>query len=131
MDKINYLETLPLSGIAKYTGSRQPKDGVPFTGYPRQHPSDKNKLVFVNDPLGRPAVLEFRLEDVLFVEECHSAVTETGEGIPIIKLFIRKGAAGVILEPFEVNTPEQFDGKLRDLRARAGEQFAGRPGAGL
>ncbi|MCL2265037.1 MAG: hypothetical protein FWC22_03245 [Treponema sp.] len=102
MNDINYLEMLPVSSITKYAKG-QPEKGVPFTGYPRVHPSDKNSLILVNDPLGdEPKVLEFKLEDILFVEEVPSAVTEAGEGVPLVKLWVQKGAVGVILEPFEV-----------------------------
>lgn len=114
----SYLETLPLSEIAKYPGG-PPKDAFPFTGYPRQHPSEKDKLILVYDPLGlNPMVLEFRLEDVLYVEEVHSAVTQSGEGIPLVKLWLRRGAHGVLLEPFEVDDPVQFVGKAQALRDR-------------
>ena len=135
----NYLEMLPLKDIAKYAGGR-PRDAVPFAGYPRQHPSEKNQLILVYDPLGAiPTVLEFKLEDVLFVEEIPSAVTEAGEGIPLIRLWVRKGAHGVILEPFEVNTPIQFTGKIHEIRERLLGGFAptgkasrsGRSGKGL
>ena len=102
MYKINYLEMLPLSSITKYAKG-QPNDGIPFTGFPRVHPSDKSKLFLMKDPLGNePTILEFKLEDILFVEEEPSAVTETGEGVPMIKLWIKRGAVGVKLEPFEV-----------------------------
>ena len=128
MNSASYLEMLPLSSIAKYAGG-QPKNGLPFTGYPRQHPSEKDKLILVNDPLGPgPTVLEFKLEDVLFVEEIPSAVTEAGEGVPLVKLWIRRGAHGVILEPFEVNDPVQFTGKVREIRERF---LQNRPRAGL
>ncbi|MCL2242865.1 MAG: hypothetical protein FWC03_00155 [Treponema sp.] len=112
MNKNNYLEMLPLSGIAKYAKG-QPKDGVPFFGHPRAHPSEKNKLILVNDPLGpNPAVLEFLFEDVMFVEEIPSAVTESGEGVPMVKIWIRRGAVGMILEPFEVDDNTQFAAKV-------------------
>lgn len=118
MNANNYLEMLPLSGIIKYAKG-QPKDGIPFAGYPRVHPSEKNKLILVNDPLGNePTVLEFKLEDVLFVEEIPSAITEAGEGIPMVKLWIKRGAIGVIMEPFEVNDPIQFAGKVRKIKER-------------
>jgi hypothetical protein len=116
MNSKNYLEMLPLSGIAKYTKG-QPNDGIPFTGYPRVHPSEKNKIILVYDPLGvEPTVLEFKLEDILFVEECPSAVTEAGEGVPLIKLWVRRGAVGMILEPFEVNDPAHLAGKVHAIK---------------
>jgi hypothetical protein len=106
-----FLEMLPLSGIAKYSGG-PPRDAVPFSGYPRQHPSEKDKLLLINDPLGlNPTILEFKLEDVLFLEETHSAVTESGEAAPLVKLWIRRHARGVILEPFEVDEQVQFAGR--------------------
>jgi hypothetical protein len=109
---------LPLSGIAKYAKG-QSKDGIPFTGYPRVHPSEKNKLILVYDPLGaEPIALEFKLEDILFVEEVPSAVTEAGEGVPMVKLWVRRGAVGMILEPFEVNENIQLAGKVRAIKER-------------
>ena len=118
MNKINYLEMQPLSGITKYVKG-QPNDGVPFAGYPRVHPSDKTKLILVNDPLGNePTVLEFKLEDILFVEEIPSAVTEAGEGVPMVKLWVQRGAVGVILEPFEVNDPIQFANRVQAVKKR-------------
>ena len=118
MNKINYLEMLPLSSITKYAKG-QSGDGVPFSGYPRAHPSDKTKLILVNDPLGlEPTVLEFNLDDILFLDEIPSAVTETGEGVPLVKLWIKRGAVGLILEPFEVNDPIQFAGRIRAVRER-------------
>ena len=114
----NYLETLPISDIAKYAGG-PPRDALPFEGYPRQHPSEKNKIILVYDPLGKnPTVMELKLEDILYIEEIPSAVTETGEGVPLIKLWIRMGAHGVILEPFEVNDPLQFAGLSQEIRDR-------------
>jgi len=114
----SYLELLPLNNIAKYSGGYH-KDCVSFTGYPRQHPSEKNKFLLVYDPLGiTPTVLEFKLEDVNFAEEIPSVVTEKGEGIPLIKLWVRIGAHGVILEPFEVNKPIEFAGKVQEIRER-------------
>jgi hypothetical protein len=128
MNNFSYLEALPLNKIAKYSGG-PPKNAVPFTGYPRQHPSEKNKLILIYDPLGlQPLVLEFKIDDVLHVEEVHSAVTESGEGVPLVKLWVRKGAHGVMLEPFEVEEPLEFAKKYGGLRERF---LKLRPGAGV
>ncbi|MDR3130372.1 MAG: hypothetical protein LBU18_02370 [Treponema sp.] len=108
MDLNACLEILPLNKIAKYNGG-PPKNTVLFMGFLRQHPSDKCKVILVNDPLGdNPAVMEFKLDDVLYAEEALSAVTEAGEGVPLVKLWIRRGARGVIMEPFEVQDPIRF-----------------------
>jgi len=125
MNRINYLEMLPLNGITKYAKG-QPNDGVPFNGFPRAHPSDKLKLILVNDPLGaEPAVLEFKLDDILFVEEIPSVITEDGEGVPLVKLWVQRGAVGVILEPFEVSDPAHFAGKVRAVKERVRSEASG------
>ena len=114
--KGSYLEYLPLNKIAKYQDG-PPKDSVSFTGYPQQHPTDKNKLILVYEPLGEnPALLEFKIDDILYVEDVPQAVTEKGEGIPLAKLWIRRGARGMLLEPFEV------DGSLHFLELRREQQ---------
>ncbi|MDR3019283.1 MAG: hypothetical protein LBU66_00085 [Treponema sp.] len=127
MNTISYLEALPLSSIAKYAkerGRNSENDGIPFTGIPRVHPSEKSKMILVYDPLGdEPVVLEFKLEDILFVEEVPSAVTEEGEGIPMVKIHVRLGAIGMIIEPFEVNAHDsvygnKLAGKVRTVKER-------------
>jgi inorganic pyrophosphatase len=127
----SYLEALPLSEIAKYTEG-PPKDSVPFTGYSRQHPSDKGKLILICDPLGdNPVILEFKIEDVVHVDEMHSAVNQAGEGVPLIKLWVRKGAHGVIMEPFQVDDALRFSdqrGELRERFRKIGLQAAGAEG---
>jgi hypothetical protein len=118
MSILSYLETLPLSEITKYAGG-VPKDGVPFTGSPRQHPSEKNKFILLCDPLGdSPAVMEFKIEDILYMENVPSAVTENGEGVLLVKVWIRRRARGVILEPFEVGDPVNFVNKATEIRER-------------
>jgi hypothetical protein len=110
------LETLPLNKIAKYSAGA-PKNGVPFTGYPRQHPSEQDKFILMYDPLGEnPRIIEFKIEDIIFIEDIHSAVTESGEATPLAKLWIRRGALGVLLEPFEVDDSLHFADKTKDLR---------------
>ena len=104
----SYLEYLPPNKIAKYQGG-PPKNGVSFCGYPQQHPTDNKKIILVYDPLGdNPAVLEFKIDDLLYVEDIPQVVTEKGEGIPMIKLWIRRGARAMLLEPFEVDDALHF-----------------------
>ena len=118
----SYLEYLPLNKIAKYPDG-PPRNGVPFTGYPQQHPTEKNKLILVYDPLGEePTIMEFKLEDVLYVEDVPQAVTEKGEGVPMAKLWIRKGAHGMLLEPFEVGESVRFLEMRREQKARFSNQ---------
>ena len=114
----NFLESLPISGITKYSKG-PPRNSVPFIGYPRPHPMENEKLILIYDPVGaNPMIMEFKLADVLYIEELPAAVTETGESIPMIKLWIRRGARGVSLEPFEVDEPIRFMQMSRELREK-------------
>jgi hypothetical protein len=124
----NYLESLPLNKIARYP-DRPPKNGVAFTGYPQQHPTEKSKLILVCDPLGlAPMILEFKVEDILYIEDVSQAVTEQGEGIPTVKLWIRRGARGMLMEPFEVDEPLQFLEMRREQKERFAKQQPGAKG---
>ena len=116
--KGNYLESIPLNKIAKLSEG-PPKNGVPFIGYPQQHRTDKTKIILIFDPLGKePSILEFKLDDILYVDEVPQAVTEKGEGIPMVKLWIRRGARGVLLEPFEVEESFHFLKVRREQKER-------------
>ena len=118
MAALKFLESLPINEIARYSKG-PPKNSIPFVGHPRQHPVENDKLILIYDPVGiNPMVMEFRLSDVLFFEELHAAVTETGEGIPMVKLWMRKGARGVVLEPFEIDEPIRFIQKNREFREK-------------
>ena len=118
----SFLESLPINKIAKYSEGYQ-KNALPFTGYPQQHRTEKSKLILVHDPLGKGrAVLEFKLDDILYVEEVPQAVTEKGEGIPMVKLWIRRGARGMFLEPFEVDDSVNFTEIRRELKERFSKQ---------
>ncbi|MDR1909253.1 MAG: hypothetical protein LBQ35_05000 [Spirochaetaceae bacterium] len=104
----SYLEAKPLDGLAKYAGGTS-ADSVPLAGLPRQHPSDQGKLLLIYDPLGdNPRVMEFKKDDITHVEDIHSAITLAGEGVPLVKLWVRKGAVGVLMQPFEVKENPEF-----------------------
>jgi len=120
-----FLSELPLNEISKISGT-PPRDSIPFSGFPRQHPSDKTSLLLVYNPLeSHPVILEFKLEDIQFVEETHQAVTESGEGILMVKLWIRKGAHAMILEPFEVNEEVKIAKKSQQVKERFLKNFSG------
>jgi len=121
----NYLESLPINNITKYPDG-PPKNGVPFIGYPQQHRTEKNKFILVYDPLGNdPSILEFKLDDILYIEEVPQAVTEKGEGVPLVKLWIRQGSRGMLLEPFEVDESLNFLKVRREQKQKFTQHSAG------
>jgi len=118
-----YLETSQLFEIAKFRGG-PPADAVAFTGVPRQHPFEPDKLILVNDPLGTsPSIMEFKLADVVHVEDLPSPVNERGEGIRLVKLWVRRGAFGIIHEPFEVQEPIRLMKNSTELHERIMRSF--------
>ena len=123
----SYLEHIPLNKIAKYPDG-PPKNAVPFIGYPQQHRTDKSKLILVHDPIGEnPLIMEFKLDDILFVEDVPQVVTEKGEGVPLAKLWIRRASRGILLVPFEVN--ESLN--VQELNKKQQERFSGTQSGGF
>ncbi len=100
-----YLEAAPLNEIRRYK-EMIPQDAVSFTGSPRKHPYEKEKMVLVRSQGGHnPLVLEFRLSDIMNVEEHASEVDDEGETLYLVTLWVRRGAPAVVHTPFEVGAP--------------------------
>jgi hypothetical protein len=99
-----YLGTEPLHEVTRYSArGGTSADSVAFTGAPRKHPYDAERLILVSDPFSAQTIFyEFRLEDVVHVEELPSLVTEGGETLAMVRLRIKKGALGLRYEPFMV-----------------------------
>ncbi|HOV63929.1 MAG TPA: hypothetical protein PLG43_08630 [Spirochaetia bacterium] len=112
MSTRKYLEALEPFDITKYNKySGLLKDCVPFTGSPRKHPYDDKKLILICEPLSQKAVMyEFRINDIVHVEDRPNLVTESGEAVPIVQIWIQKGKTGIQYVPFEVDIPLRFHG---------------------
>jgi hypothetical protein len=100
----NYLETTPLREITRYGGdANYSRDGVRFSGTARKHPYDREKLLLVPPPFTAPRLLyEFRFADILHAENRSNLVTASGESLPMIDVWVRKGSTGVVMHSFEV-----------------------------
>lgn len=105
MSATAFIEAVPLGELASYK-SDPPLDAVSFEGSPRKHPYDPGKvLLLVFSGPGDPRILEFRLDDVVCVDQLASRVDSQGHSLAVSKLWLRRGSFGVRLEPFEVDTP--------------------------
>jgi hypothetical protein len=106
----NYLDTQPLHDLAKYeTHIDLEKEAVAFTAAPRKHPYDNDKILLVKDPFSSDTMFyEFKMEDIVQVDEVPSVATESGRNIKMARVWIRKGSLGMRYEPFEVDTPLKF-----------------------
>lgn len=110
-----YLEAEAFSELVKYK-SEPPADAVAFVGTLRKHPYDGEKCLLIADPSSRePSVYEFRVADVVAVDELPSPVDEAGQSRPLAKLWLRRGSFGIRYVPFEVDAPLKGPGESRRL----------------
>jgi len=105
-----YLESLPTFDLEKYDPRKNIHDHcISFIGTPKKHPYDHDKLILVQNPYSSDTVFyEFYLENIEAVEDVPSLVTETGESMKMVKIWVTKGSRGLRYEPFEVNEPIQY-----------------------
>lgn len=88
------------------------KTHVPFSGSPLKHPFDPEKVILVPDPYSSSAFyFEFKKDDIAYGEKLPSIVNLDGETINLVRLWIRKGSAGVLCTPFfvEETKPEGYE----------------------
>ena len=99
-----YLQTSPVFEISTHLSySHYAKDCVAFTGTPRKHPYDAKKIILISDPFSTNTVFfEFKIDDVVHMEELTNIVTESGESVILVKVWVRRGSLGVRYEPFVV-----------------------------
>lgn len=76
---------------------------VSFSGTPRKHFYDADKVVLVVDPYSTNTFYyEFRTEDIDYVEELPSIVNLEGTSITMVRLWIKKMSIAVRCTPFVV-----------------------------
>ncbi len=99
-----YLQTAPLHELVKYSSdSDYSRDSVAFSGAPQKHPYDPEKLILISDPFSaHTAFYEFNLSDIAHVDELPSLVSQKGDALVMVKVWIKKGRLGLRYEPFVV-----------------------------
>lgn len=76
---------------------------IAFTGTPKKHYYDKDKVILVSDPFSSNTFYyEFITKDISFVEELGTTVNMDGEALPIMRLWVKKNSIGVRCTPFVV-----------------------------
>jgi inorganic pyrophosphatase len=114
MDESNYPQEAVSFEIQAY---RKPKDirslkheNVAFTGSPRKHPYDPDKVILVADPYSTNTLyFEFDKADVTYAEEQPSLVDTEGNAITMIRLWVRKGSIAVRCTPFMISDTRSGD----------------------
>ena len=85
---------------------------ISFVGSPRNsiHPG---KILLQNDPVSQQSFFyEFRTADILYAEELSSLSMPDGSAASMVKLWVKKGATALKIEPFHV---QDTAGGLRDF----------------
>ena len=99
----------PLSIVAQYqvevvrgSTERLAERAIAFTGsIGNSH--DPGKVLLIPDPFSRQGYFyEFRSKDIVYAEEQPSVAMPDASAVPMVRLWIRKGATGLRIEPFHV-----------------------------
>ncbi len=80
------------------------KTHVPFSGSPRKHPYDKDKVLLLSDPYSSfSTYYEFNTKDILYVQELPSIVNMDDEVVTMVRVWVRKKSIGLRFTPFVVD----------------------------
>ena len=95
-------------GNKELTAYKRPKNlratHIPFTGSPRKHLFDDEKVLLVTDAFSSlAAYYEFRTEDISYVEELANLVDPDGETAPMVRIWVKKKSVGLRSFPFLVD----------------------------
>lgn len=107
-----FLTTGPFYDIIKYSSNADySQENVAFSGMPRKHPYDPKKIILISDPLSANTIFyEFKLKDISHAEEISNIVSESGKGIKMVKVWVKKGCLALRYEPFIVQDTLQYFG---------------------
>ena len=76
---------------------------VSFSGSPRKHPYDSDKVILIADPFSTNNLYyEFSKADISFVEELPNLVSLDGDTITLVRVWVKKMSVAVRCSPFIV-----------------------------
>lgn len=79
------------------------KTHVSFSGTPRKHPFDRDKVILVADPYStQPFYWEFKKADISHLEELPNIVATDGQTYPMARIWVKKMSIAVRSTPFVV-----------------------------
>ncbi len=77
---------------------------IPFSGSPRKHPSENDKILLIADPFTTNTFYyEFKVADIGFAEELSNMTNIDGDAIPMARIWVKKQSIGVRCTPFLVD----------------------------
>lgn len=79
------------------------KTHVSFSGSPRKHPYNSNKVILIADPFSMNNLYyEFNKDDISFVEELPNLVNLDGSTIAVVRVWVKKLSVAIRCSPFIV-----------------------------
>ena len=79
------------------------KTHVSFSGSPKKHPYDTNKVILVSDPFSTNTLYyDFNKDDISYLEELPNLVNLDGETITMVRIWVKKMSVGIRCSPFIV-----------------------------
>jgi inorganic pyrophosphatase len=107
MKNITFLQQAKPLEIQVY---KRPKDvfnlrktHVAFTGSPRKHPYDPDKIILIVDPFSTNTVFyEFHSDDISYLDEMPNLVSMQGKTVPMMRVWVKKKSIGILCTPFLV-----------------------------
>ena len=79
------------------------KTHVSFSGSPKKHPYDTDKVILVSDPFSTHTLYyEFNKDDISYLEELPNLVNLDGEAITMVRIWVKKMSVGIRCSPFIV-----------------------------
>jgi inorganic pyrophosphatase len=99
--------------IQAYKKPRDPKairdTHVAFSGAPRKHPYDPQKIILVPDPYSTNTFYyEFMTDDITYVEELPSLVDMDGQTVTMARIWVKKMSVGMRCTPFFIEDIRRF-----------------------
>jgi inorganic pyrophosphatase len=68
---------------------------IAFTGSPRKHPYDSERVILVTDPYSKnTSYYEFKTLDISYVEELGNLVNMDGEAVLMARVWVKKKSIG-------------------------------------
>ena len=79
------------------------KTHVSFSGSPKKHPYDTDKVILVADPFSTNTLYyEFSKGDISYLEELSNLVNLDGETITMVRIWVKKMSVAIRCSPFIV-----------------------------
>jgi len=107
MDSVKELQEMVKFELQRYkrpaTAESLKENHVPFSGSPRKHPFDKEKIILIIDPYStNPFYYEFNRRDIAYAEELPAVVNFDNETVTMARVWVTKNSIGVRSTPFLV-----------------------------